>query len=90
MILVPSESRSTCERLLAIRIGTFVGSIARMGPSVAGKRTAVTEPLIAPHVLSARSVIRDTGITINLANLGASLTMMRLFTGVDAFVNSQS
>ena len=47
MVLMPGQSGTASEGLLAIGIRTFVGPLARMNPAVPGQRAAITEGLAA-------------------------------------------
>jgi hypothetical protein len=45
MVLMSCECGAAGEGLLAVGVGALVWPLARMNPSVAGERTAVTERL---------------------------------------------
>lgn len=59
MILVSGKGRATSKGLLTVGIRTLVGTLSRMGTSMASKRTAVAERLF---LVSKRSAVWELRI----------------------------
>lgn len=89
VVLVPGKRCPSGKRFLAIGVGTFVRSVARVGASVSRQRAAVAESLLISNGLAhVRAYARATVFRL-LTYLGASLTVMRFFSRVDTLVNGQ-
>lgn len=88
VILMSSQGGSACESFLTIGVGAFIGSVARVGASVTGKRAAIAETLFDSLAKWSKGKKNRTQVP-NPTYLGTDFAMMGLLSCVDAFVNCE-